>query len=70
MGIFLKYANKQIFKGKNKKVGNCHYPDFFSVNAKSYWSEMLQILHTHLNFSGIWLDDNQIYDLSKESKYI
>lgn len=34
--------------------------DFFHPNASAYWGEMLAGLNKKLNFSGIWLDMNEI----------
>ena len=67
--MFLNDVTGEIIKGKNRKVGPCNYPDFFNPNTDDYWTEMLTDLNSVFNFSGIWLDDNEIYDIGT-SKYI
>jgi alpha-glucosidase (family GH31 glycosyl hydrolase) len=34
--------------------------DYFHPNATNYWMDMLDILKSKLNFSGLWLDMNEI----------
>jgi alpha-glucosidase len=62
--IFLEGIMGQTITGKNRKVGTCNYPDFFNPDTDSYWNDMLTSLNSVFNFSGIWLDDNEIYDLA------
>ena len=70
--IFLNDVTGELIKGKNRKVGSCNYPDFFNPNTDDYWSEMLTDLNCAFNFSGIWLDYNEIYDVgsSKHKIYL
>ncbi len=63
-GIFLQNVTGQTLYGKNRKVGSCHYPDFFNPDTNAYWLDMLSSLYSVFNFSGIWLDDNEIYDIA------
>lgn len=43
--------------------GDTNFVDFFHPNATKYWHQQLNKLHSKLNFSGIWLDMNEIANL-------
>lgn len=62
--VFLYDINETLIYGKNRKIGSCHYPDFFNPNTSNYWIDMFTTLNSVFNFSGIWLDDNEIYDIA------
>jgi len=40
--------------------GPTTFVDYFHPNATKYWMDMLSGLQSKLNFSGIWLDMNEI----------
>ena len=40
--------------------GKVHYPDFFNPNTSAYWSGQLDSLKQMVNFTGIWLDMNEV----------
>jgi alpha-glucosidase (family GH31 glycosyl hydrolase) len=40
--------------------GRSYFIDYFNKNAEDYWKKALEDLHKKLNFSGIWLDMNEI----------
>ena len=53
--------------GNNKKPfighvwpGQTAYVDFFQPNATQFWIDMLGVLHKKVNFSGVWLDMNEL----------
>lgn len=58
-GIFIKNS-----KGKNliSRVwpGNVHFIDYFNPKAHDFWKNSLSNFHKTINFSGIWLDMNEI----------
>lgn len=43
--------------------GATNFVDFFHPNASKYWHQQLNKLHSKLDFSGIWLDMNEIANL-------
>ena len=40
--------------------GQTHFPDFMDQKTQDYWGDMFEILHNKVNFSGIWLDMNEL----------
>lgn len=36
------------------------YPDWSAAEADYYWSEMLGIFRSKINFDGIWLENNEV----------
>lgn len=40
--------------------GTSVFPDFFHPEIRSFWNKNLRKLHEHMNFSGVWLDMNEI----------
>ena len=60
--------NDDIFiKGANGKpipacvwAGPTYFPDFFNPKTEIFWKDMLEELHDHVKFSGIWLDMNEL----------
>jgi len=40
--------------------GQTHFPDFMNNKTQSYWNEMFDLLYAKVNFSGIWLDMNEL----------
>ena len=40
--------------------GRSHFIDYFNPNTNAYWNSALTDLHKQLDFSGIWLDMNEI----------
>ena len=59
MNIFIKNSNNKDYIGK-VWGGKASFPDFFHPNTSIFWSKMLQKLDNLLNFSGIWLDMNEV----------
>ena len=57
-GVFVKDANGQELRGK-VWPGTTTFVDFFNPNANKYWQDMLNILYTKVQFSGVWLDMNE-----------
>ena len=56
--VFILDANTgEPFLGK-MRVGRTVYPDFLHPNATQYWKDMLDKLHSKVNFSGVWIDSN------------
>ena len=51
-------------KGENMVTvvwpGKCYFIDYFNPGADVYWTKMLSNFHKILNFSGVWLDMNEI----------
>ena len=39
--------------------GQVHFPDWIHPNTSKYWGEMLEVLHSYVPFSGIWIDMNE-----------
>jgi alpha-glucosidase/lysosomal alpha-glucosidase len=59
MDIFIK--NSQGKNLINKVwVGISHFIDYFNPKAKEVWNSGLDTLSTKINYSGIWLDMNEI----------
>ena len=40
--------------------GSVYYPDYFSSKGKQYWMDMIEKFHEKVQFSGIWLDMNEL----------
>jgi alpha-glucosidase (family GH31 glycosyl hydrolase) len=40
--------------------GRCHFIDYFNPKAHEYWEDALGKFHDKINFSGVWLDMNEI----------
>ena len=40
--------------------GTVVFPDFFHPEIKFYWEKNLKNLYSYFNYSGIWLDMNEI----------
>lgn len=57
--VFVKNANGSTFIGK-VWPGATAFVDFFSPNASSYWSDQLSKLYAKVQFSGVWLDMNEL----------
>lgn len=55
----MKDLKEREFKG-NVWPGDTAFVDYFHPNASQYWIDMLSFLNSKLNFSGIWLDMNEI----------
>lgn len=36
------------------------FTDIFHPNASKYWTDMLYYFRTKLNYSGLWLDMNEL----------
>lgn len=45
--------------------GICAFFDFFNPKTEYFWSDMLELFNNKLNFSGIWLDMNEIATFNK-----
>lgn len=54
LGVFVKDANGQPLVGK-VWPGLTVYPDFFSPNAQSYWTEQIGNFHKNIKFDGLWI---------------
>jgi len=48
------YVEGQVWPGK------VNYPDFFNPNTSLFWHLGLRKLYQQVNFSGIWLDMNEV----------
>ena len=59
MDIFIKTPENNDYMGR-VWGGLSHFPDFFHPNTTIYWKKMLEKLDNKLNFSGIWLDMNEV----------
>ena len=51
-------------RGKEPFVGRmwpglCTYPDFHHPNGSAFWIKQLQRLYNKVQFSGVWLDENE-----------
>ena len=57
--VFMKDLKGREFVGK-VWPGDTTFVDFLHPKANQYWAEMLESLNAKLNFSGIWLDMNEI----------
>lgn len=58
-GIFIKnkegdYLINKVWPGK------CHFFDYFNPDTKSFWDDALSTLKEKIDYSGIWLDMNEI----------
>jgi alpha-glucosidase (family GH31 glycosyl hydrolase) len=40
--------------------GQCYFIDYFHPNVTNYWYEALDKLHEKIDFSGVWLDMNEV----------
>jgi alpha-glucosidase (family GH31 glycosyl hydrolase) len=60
--VFIQRAEGGDLVGK-VWAGDVLFPDFFHPNTSSYWKDMLQFLYNQINFSGVWLDMNEITNL-------
>ena len=58
--IFIKDADGEEYNGL-VFPGPTTFVDYFHPNATKYWVDMLGKLKSKLNFSGLWLDMNEIY---------
>jgi lysosomal alpha-glucosidase len=58
--VFVKDASgKKPFVGK-VWPGETTFVDFFHPNATQYWKDMLDVLYKKVQFSGVWLDMNEL----------
>ena len=57
--VFLSSSTREpiVFHTPTKNVS---YVDFFHPNATTYWCEMLDRLNSQLEYSGIWLEENEV----------
>lgn len=76
VGVYPNFSDPIFMEGLNKSVfiknsvddyflGRCWpgtvvFPDFFHPEIKFYWEKNLKNLHSYFNYSGIWLDMNEI----------
>ena len=44
--------------------GKCYFVDYFHPETKNYWHKMLRSFHETINFSGVWLDMNEVAALT------
>lgn len=59
-GVYVMDANgKKPYVGK-VWPGSTTFVDFFHPNATQYWQDMLDVLYKKVQFSGIWLDMNEL----------
>ncbi|EGR33142.1 hypothetical protein IMG5_060920 [Ichthyophthirius multifiliis] len=59
MDIFCKSPQTgKYFKGY-VWPGDSYFPDFLHPNSSVYWQQMMEELHSKVNFSGIWIDMNE-----------
>ena len=52
-------------RGENPYLGQVwpgptYFPDWFAVNASSFWSMQLSSFHKDVSYDGIWIDMNEI----------
>ena len=59
MDIFMKDLRGKEVKGV-VWPGDTAFVDYFHPNSTQYWTDMLQGLKQKLNYSGLWLDMNEI----------
>ncbi len=56
--IFVKYPDGSKYEGE-VWPGWCHFPDFTSEKARTWWTEMMKT-YTDLGLKGFWNDMNEI----------
>ena len=59
LDIFIKNKDGKYLIN-NVWPGPCYFFYYFHINMPKYWYEALDKLHEKLNFSGVWLDMNEI----------
>jgi len=59
MDIFIKNSKGEPLIGC-VWPGQTHFPDFMNNKTQEYWNEMFDLLYEKVNFSGIWLDMNEL----------
>jgi alpha-glucosidase (family GH31 glycosyl hydrolase) len=62
-GLFVRnhkggYLHNKVWPGK------CYFVDYFHPETRDYWHKMLNVFQTTLNFSGVWLDMNEVAALT------
>ncbi|KAA0195144.1 hypothetical protein HAZT_HAZT008012 [Hyalella azteca] len=59
MGIFIRNASGQDFKGRVWSRGDTVWPDFSHPRALYYWARQLVRFHGVVPFDGAWIDMNE-----------
>jgi alpha-glucosidase (family GH31 glycosyl hydrolase) len=62
-GLFVK-NHKGTFLHNKVWPGKCYFVDYFHTDTKAYWHKMLKEFNKNLNFSGVWLDMNEVAALT------
>eukprot|EP00825_Cyclidium_porcatum_P026857 TRINITY_DN2885_c0_g1_i4.p1 TRINITY_DN2885_c0_g1~~TRINITY_DN2885_c0_g1_i4.p1 ORF type:complete len:660 (+),score=44.18 TRINITY_DN2885_c0_g1_i4:2710-4689(+) len=57
--LFINNTDGYFFVG-SIFAGYVVYPDFLNPHTESYWIQLLENLKEYVNFSGIWLDLNEV----------
>jgi alpha-glucosidase (family GH31 glycosyl hydrolase) len=59
LDIFIK-SNKENHLINKVWPGKCYFIDYFNPKSKDYWNDAMTSLHKKLEYSGVWLDMNEI----------
>jgi alpha-glucosidase/lysosomal alpha-glucosidase len=62
-GLFVR-NHKGTFLHNKVWPGKCYFVDYFHTDTKDYWHKMLKDFQKTLNFSGVWLDMNEVAALT------
>jgi alpha-glucosidase/lysosomal alpha-glucosidase len=62
-GLFVR-NHKGGFLHNKVWPGKCYFIDYFHPGTKDYWHKMLKEFHQKLNFSGVWIDMNEVAALT------
>jgi len=62
-GLFVRNSKGNFLYNK-VWPGKCYFVDYFNPDTKDYWHKMLKTFQSTLNFSGVWLDMNEVAALT------
>jgi alpha-glucosidase (family GH31 glycosyl hydrolase) len=62
-GLFVR-NHKGTFLHNKVWPGKCYFVDYFHPDTRAYWHKMLTNFQELINFSGIWLDMNEVAALT------
>jgi alpha-glucosidase/lysosomal alpha-glucosidase len=62
-GLFVR-NHKGGFLHNKVWPGKCYFVDYFHPDTKDYWHKMLKDFQKTLNYSGVWLDMNEVAALT------
>ena len=60
LDIGIKYATSDDILVGSVWPGDVYWVDFWHPGSEDFWGEMLELLYQQVNFSGIWLDMNEL----------